>query len=303
MYKILTLGARGNILCQVNRIDKGLKSIGCELVTENLDIIYANDAGNHKEAIALKKKYPSAKLILNVLDVPLHLSNIRDIIADLNNNFYSADIVTTISETVRLQMLNIFPQLQKRGVPVIYQPIKPVKPLNLKRNDNLLAIGRVCDSNKRFNIALELAVTSGRVINVVGPEDPSNILPPNKFHYKKYINYLGVLSDKDLNIQYNTCAALLITSKIEGLCLPLCEGLITKTPILCCDDMQTAQELCPLIFISNNNLFDLSDKLTYITSGSEEINRVLTEYSDKYIKQFSPQSIAQNIINNYDPNK
>jgi glycosyltransferase involved in cell wall biosynthesis len=296
-YKILTLGARGNILCQLNRIDKGLKSLGHELTDINPDIIYVNDAGYHLEGIELKKKYPNAKLILNILDIPFHCKEVRDIIANLNNNFYSADIVTTISETVRLQMINIFPQLQKRGIPIIYQPIKPVRPLNLERNSNLLAIGRQNDPNKRFNIALELAVFTGRIINVVGPEDPSNILPPNKLHYKKYINYLGVLSDEDLNIQYNTCAAVLITSKWEGLNLPLIESLSCKTPVVCCEDMSTSLEFCPSEFICRASLYDMSEKLSYIINKNISLEKILIDTSIKYLDIFCDKSIANNILN------
>ena len=293
--RIKSLGAR-YILSQVDRIEDGFKLLGHELVEENPDIIYVNDAGYHKEGTELKKKYPTAKLILNTLDLPWHCREINEILNKLNVSFYYADAITTISSIVGVQILNTFTNTQKNGVSVIYQPAKPVSCLNLERRDRFLFVGRACDPNKRFNVGLELAGLSNRIIDVVGPEDPTEISRPQ---YRKFINYLGLVSDEQLNKEYNTHFATLVTGKIEGLSLSLIESLITKTPVICCEDMATANELCPKEFISRTNLYDMSEKVRFIASGHPSIKKALDEYSEKYKEQFSNKSVANNIIEIY----
>ncbi len=293
--RIKSLGARYT-LSQIDRIEDGFKLLGHELVEENPDLIYVNDAGYHKEGIELKKEHPTAKLILNVLDIPWNTREINEIINKLNVNFYSADAITTISSSVATQILNTFINTQKSGVSIIYQPSKPVSSENLERSDRFLFVGRACDSNKRFNIALELAGLSNRIIDVVGPENPTEISRPQ---YRKFINYLGLVSDEQLNKEYNTHFATLVTGRIEGLSLSLIESLITKTPVICCEDMATANELCPKEFISKTNLYDMSEKARFLQSGHPSIKKVLDEYSEKYKEQFSNKSVANKIIEIY----
>jgi glycosyltransferase involved in cell wall biosynthesis len=295
--RIKTFGAIGNTLCQLPRINEALlKNDFIEFAEENPDLIYVNDAGFHTEGIELKKKYPASKLILNVLDIPFHCKEIQDIVNNLGNNFHYADAITTISESVKKQMLYIFPGLQVKGLSVIYQPIKPVFPLDIERTSNLLFVGRANDSNKRFNLAMEIAALSARILDVVGPEDPTNSV---KYNYRKFINYMGLLEDEALNKEYNSHAATIISSKNEGLCLPLIESLCCKTPVVCCESMTTASELCPPEFISKESLFDLYEKLVFVTNGSKKVLDRLNECSEAYLQRFSPQQIANNIINTY----
>lgn len=297
--RIKTFGSR-YLLAQIDRIDQGFRDLDHELVEENPELIYCNDAGHHLQALEFKKKWPQAKLILNILDLPFHCKEIDDIILNLSIILPQADYITTISHTVAMQMFQCIPSTQQKGVSVIYQPIKPVYPLNLQRNDRLLMVGRLNDPNKRFNVALEVASLSNKIIDVVGPEDPTPFAKP---HYRKFINYLGIIDDERLNIEYNSHSAVLITGKIEGLCLPLIESLAVKTPVLVCEDMTTATEFAPKEFISHVNLFDLNQKLEYVVSGCDKVKEILDIYSEKYIKRFAPYRIAQNIVDLYEKQK
>lgn len=295
-YKILTLGGRGP-LCQQDRVDDGFKLLGHELVQESPNFIYCNDYNHHAKGIELKKKYPNSKLILNTLDLPSHVKEYGDILDQLSINFYQADAFTTISETVKEQMLSKFPHIQKKGVDVIYQPIKNVKPLNLKRNSNLMILGRVLDANKRAILSIYATKLSSLVLDVYGTDNIDLVLEQE---YKKIVKYGGLLTDKQLNIEYNSHAAVLITSQNEGLCLPLVEAICSKTPVVCCSDMTTSHEFCPPEFICEPTPFSIYDKIKYVTSGDIKIQKILDEYSEKYLKQFSPESVAYNIVKSYE---
>ncbi len=293
--KIKSLGGRGE-LCQISRIDDGFKMLGHELVDENPDLIYVNDHNYHKEGIELKKKYPTAKLILNCLDLPKHCKEYQQICDELSLNFYFCDAITTISNTVKEQMLSVFPHTQKNGISVIYQPVKPVKPVKLD-SAGISVFGRQNDGNKRFSLSLQSAMIAGLNIKVVGPEDPTQFLTPQ---YKKICKYVGLVSDKQLNVEYNNSSVVLICGVVEGISLSLIEALICKVPVVCCSDMQTAREFCPTEFICEPNPFNIADKIKYVTSGDERISKILDEYSEKYQKQFAPETIAWNIIQTYE---
>ncbi len=294
--KIKCFGHRG-ILGQVSRIENGFTLLGHELVDEYPDLIFANDKSSHLEAIQYKKKYPNAKLILSVQDLGNHCSDHKQIIDDLTINLMQADAVTTISETVKEQMLSVFPFLQKNGISTIYQPIKAVEPLKRERTSNLMALGRLSDPNKRIGLAIQAVAIYGGHLDLYGPDDITNFI--NR-EYKNFFTYKGIVSDKELNEAYNTHTAVLVTSLNEGINLPAIESLVCKTPLVCCSDMSTSKELIPKEFICETTPFSIADKIKYVTNGSKEINDILDEYSEKYIKQFSPESVSFNIIKCYE---
>ncbi len=259
-------------------------------------MIYANDYNHHREAIELKKKFPKSKLILNVLDLARNCAEHKEILDDLSINFYFCDAITTISETVKKQMLSVFPHIQNMGVSVVNQPIKSIKPLNLKRSENLMCAGRTGDPNKRTSLAIQAALINGKHLNLFGPDDITQFLAPQ---YKNNVTYKGLVDDKKLNEAYNTHAAVLITSLEEGLNLVAIEALCSKTPVVCVSDMSTSSEFIPKEFICEPNPFSISDKIKYITSGTEEIDKILTKYSDLYLRQFSSEKVAFNITSVY----
>ena len=74
--KVSILGADG-YTCQIPRIKEGMEALGYILSEESPDLIYSNDPRGYEKALFLKKKYPNAYLILNFLDVPWHIENIK----------------------------------------------------------------------------------------------------------------------------------------------------------------------------------------------------------------------------------
>ena len=95
--KVSILGSDGYV-CQIPRIKEGMEELGHILTEESPDLIYSNDPPGYEKALALKKKYPKAYLILNFLDIPWHRPNIRQQTELLVKNFFNkADAITVIS--------------------------------------------------------------------------------------------------------------------------------------------------------------------------------------------------------------
>lgn len=293
---ISTFGAKHE-LGQLNRINDGFKCLG-HIVDEDKvpDLIYANDPGGYKEAIELKQKFRSAKLILDVQDVPLHVKEINEWIRQRGIDFYFADKVCTISKTTKEDVLRIFPQLQIKGVDVIYQPIKPVSNLNLKRDNRLMSVGRMSDPNKNFSLILQTIPFLGLGLDIYGSDNVLNGIP---CYYGKVISYKGIVSDEDLNIAYNTHIAGIMCSNREGICLPIIESIVAGMFPIVTSNLQTAREFVPHEFICNPNSYDIINKLNYIINNKDKYIPILDEYGEKYSKMFSPVSVANNILDSF----
>ena len=76
--RIKSLGWTNKNLDQISRINCGFQELEHILVEdEDCDFIFCNDSSEYNLAIEYKNKYPNAKLILNVLDIPPHCLDIK----------------------------------------------------------------------------------------------------------------------------------------------------------------------------------------------------------------------------------
>ena len=74
--KFFMLGADG-FTCQMPRIRESILNLGHIISEDFPDLIYANDPTGYVKALSLKKKFPKSFLILNFLDIPWHLPNVK----------------------------------------------------------------------------------------------------------------------------------------------------------------------------------------------------------------------------------
>ena len=150
--KVSILGADGYV-CQIPRIKEGMKALGHTVTNDSPNLIYSNDPRGYNEALSLKKRYPSAYLILNFLDIPWHLPNIKEQTELLAKNYFSkADVVTTISFKVQKDLAKFY----DKTIYVIYNPIKDVYlDEKIKKNNTFFYVGRVFDPVKRFSLVQE----------------------------------------------------------------------------------------------------------------------------------------------------
>jgi len=283
--KVTVLGADG-YTCQVPRIKDGLKKLGHVLSEDSPDLIYANDPTGYNKGIILKKKFPKSYLIFNFLDVPWHIPNVDKQTKLLVEHFLEkADAVSVISFKVKKDLAKFL----SKKIEVIYNPIKDVfYDKNIKKNNDFLYVGRANDPIKRISLvreSLSKVNNSIKEIKICGSENPG------------FGNYVGVVSDDELNTLYNSSKFILLPSKAEGIGLPMIEGMICGAIPITCSDNLTAKEFSPLDFICEPNALSMIDKINKLNQEYEKKREVVIKIGEKYKIQFDKITIAKNILN------
>ena len=283
--KVSILGADG-YTCQIPRIKEGMEILGHVLSKESPDVIYSNDPRGYNEALELKKKYPSSYLILNLLDIPWHLPDIKKQTQLLVKHYLEkADSVTTISNKVKNDLTRFY----DKTIHVIYNPIKDVHlDEKIKKNNTFFYVGRATDPIKRFSLVREslTKIKEGeKNLKVCGTQDP------------KFGNYLGIIKDRQLNEIYNSSKYVLLPSKAEGLGLPMIEGMICGAIPITCSDNLTAKEFLPVDFICEPDAQSIVSKVEELEKNYNKKREISLKFGNKYKLQFDKKNIAKNIIN------
>ena len=289
--KVAVFGSDGYVN-QIPRIKEGMEMLNHVISKNSPDLIYSNDPRGYDEALLLKKKYPDSFLILNFLDIPWHIENIHEqTIALVKNYFLLADAVTTISFKVKKDLEKYY----DKEINVIYNPIKDVNlNENIKKNNSFFYVGRVSDPVKRFELVRESIskIKSGeKNIKVCGSIDPG------------FGNYLGIISDEELNELYNSSKFVLLPSLAEGIGLPMIEGMICGAIPITCSDNLTAKEFSPPDFICEPNPQAIINKIEELNKNYENKRKIALNFGKKYKVQFDKKNIAKNIINIFNSKK
>ncbi len=283
--KVSIFGADG-FTCQIPRLKEGLEALGHVISEESPDLIYSNDPRGYNQALLLKRKYPKAYLILNFLDVPWHMPDIEEQTKSLVKNYFlHADALTAISFKVK----NDLGKFYKGKINVIYNPIKDVYlDEKIKKNNTFLYVGRAKDPIKRIQLAHDALVKmpeGAKNIKICGTENPG------------FGNYMGVVSDKDLNYLYNSSKFVLLPSKAEGIGLSMIEGMICGCIPITCSDNLTAKEFSPIEFICEPSPNVMIKKIEELNEKYTEQRTKALKIGKKYKIQFDKITIAKNIIN------
>lgn len=283
--KFLMFGADG-LTCQMPRIREAMLNLGHIISEESPDLIYANDPTGYEKAFSLKKKFPNSFLILNFLDIPWHFPNVEKQTKLLIDHFLlKSDAVTVISYKVK----NDLSKFLNKAIQVIYNPVKDVfYNNNIKKNNNFLYVGRANDPIKRISLVKESLSKIKNEIDIVkicGSENPG------------FGNYLGVISDSELNKLYNSSKFLLLPSKAEGLGLPMIESMICGAIPITCSDNLTAKEFSPVEFICEPNAESIISKIEKLDKEYGNNRQKAIQVGKKYKIQFDKINIAKNIIN------
>ena len=282
--KFFMLGADG-FTCQMPRIRESILNLGHIISEDFPDLIYANDPTGYEKALSLKKKFPKSFLILNFLDIPWHLPNVKKQTELLVEHFLNkADIVTVISFKVKKDLKKFF----SKKIEVIYNPIKDVfYDKTIKKNNTFLYVGRANDPVKRIGLikdSLSKINNSIKEIKICGSENPG------------FGNYLGVISDKELNKLYNSSKFVLLPSSAEGLGLPMIEGMICGAVPITCSDNLTAKEFSPLEFICEPNSLSFINKINELDKDYDNKRKIALSNGEKYKIQFNKINIAKKIL-------
>lgn len=269
-----------------NLIKEGFTKLGHEISDENPELIYANDPRGYKEAMQIKKKYKEVPLIFNLLDIPWHMPNIQQQTKLLVSQFLNqADFVSVISLKVKKDLSQFF----NKKIHVIYNPIKDVYyDEKILKNNMFLFVGRANDPIKRFDLVRDtlIKIKDGiKKIKVCGAENPN------------FGDYLGYVSDEELNNLYNSAQFVLLPSKAEGIGLPMIESMICGALPITCSDNETAKEFLPRDFICAPNPKSMLEHIKKLENEYENKRNLAFEFGKKYKEKFNKNSIAENILN------
>ena len=267
-------------------IKEGFKKLGHEISNENPELIYANDPRGYKEAIMVKTKYKNATLILNILDIPWHMPNIQQQTKLLVNEFLiRADFVSVISLKVKRDLS----QFLNKKIHVVYNPVKDVYyDENILKNNMFLYVGRANDPIKRFNLVRNtlFKIKDGvKKIKICGAENPD------------FGNYLGYVSDEELNNLYNSTQFVLLPSKAEGIGLPMIESMICGALPITCSDNEAAKEFLPPDFICEPEPQSILEHIEKLDKEYSVKRKLAFKFGKEYKERFSKSAIAKNILN------
>lgn len=280
--KIKTYAYR-HLTDQISRIEDGFKNLGHELEQnpENADVLYLHDRTFEDYDFIKNLK---AKKIFHVLDVPIHILNKSDL--EKWSKFLNlADVITCNSNKVKKD-IKLF---LNHDATTVYDPIKDVCDLKITNNDiKMLFVGRANEPVKRFELIKKyfsyFNLPDKKILNVCGNENPN------------FGNYLGLLSDQDLNRIYNESSIVFLPSSFEGIGLPMIEALVCKKMPICCSDNETAREFLPDYFLCEPNIFSINEKILDYLKNRQKYDIMISELSKKYLQQFNKNNIAKNIL-------
>jgi len=267
-------------------IIEGFEKLGHESSSEQLDLIYSNDPRGYERSLILKKQNPNSTLIFNLLDIPWHMPNIEKQTKLLIEHFLKkADIVTVISFKVKND-LSKFTNIKTH---VIYNPCRDVyHDDNIKKDSSFLFVGRANDPVKRIGLvrdSLSQIQDGLKNLKICGEQDPG------------FGNYLGYVSNDKLNKLYNASKYLLLTSKAEGIGLPMIEAMICGSIPILCSDNETAKEFLPNDFICNPDPISIVKKIDDLNKNYSAKRELALKLGEKYKKVFDKVNIAKNILN------
>ena len=272
---------------QLPRYREAFKELGHELSSDNPNLIYANDPTGYVEAIKLKNTFKNALLILHFLDVPWHFPNAyKQTVLLAENYLLKADIIAANSEKVKKDLSQFVPD---KKIHVTYDVSKDVYlDEKIKKNNMFLYVGRANDPIKRIKLVQESInkiPEAIKNIKICGTENPG------------FGNYLGMISDAELNKLYNSSKFVLLPSKAEGIGLPMIEGMICGAVPITCSDNLTAKEFSPSEFICEPNALSIVNKIEEIDKEYDNKRKIAIKMGEKYKIQFNKKNIAKNIIN------
>ena len=225
-------------------------------------------------------------MIFNLLDIPWFMPNILSQTKMLVNTYLNqADAITVLSQKVKKDLS----QFSDREIHVIYNPVRDVYyDENIKKENQFLFVGRANDPVKRIDLVYKSLskIDDGlKNLKICGEQNPG------------FGSYLGYVSNNELNKLYNASKYVLLTSKAEGIGLPMIEAMICGSIPILCSNNETAKEFSPADFICDPDPQAIVKKINSLDKDYAEKRKKAIDLGKKYEKMFDKISIAKNILN------
>ncbi len=288
--------------CQRSQLEAGFAALGheCTKDWQHPDVAFVF-VGNpeYNEDILTAARANVKKVILNVLDLPIHTPDGMRWINGWRAQLSDAQRVTSISDYTQSQLLSIC-CIQSD---VIYYPMKAISRTGgapKYQQYRALCMGRLNDVNKRYHVSLAALYYAGlqrHEIAVVGPEDPHT-----------WETYLGVVDDQALNDLYNSVDYVLMPSVVEGLGLPAIEAACAGAIPIVLPHLSTYEELWAgspmgLWYQTFTSPGKIADFMIYMDENPAEkqiMKDAMYAYAQAhFVPKFSAVEVAKRIIGIY----
>ncbi len=249
------------------------------------DVVYVNNAW-YDEVITAK---PAGVKVFNVLDLAPHIADFP--VAKLKAQLAHADIITSISETVRVDLL----KRTEYNSTIIYQPIQKIFRKNEKKYPHFkyMFCGRVQDPNKRARLGLD-------ALNMLGVSWNNVLTTGTEFH--GFGAYVGLLDEEQLNDVFNSVEYVIFPSREEGIGLPAIEAIAAGAIPVLCYDLSTLKEFFP--FPEYDSVCASAECIARFISQFEDNpdckqafrEKLYTHYKQNLEQKFSINEVASKIL-------
>ena len=234
---------------------------------------------------------------------------------------YHADVVITVSKTVKNEIITKFPKTKDKIVAInngVFEGIKPLKEYleydneilnSLKEEKFFLFVGTI-EKRKNLGVVIDAFIklkkqyTEAKNFKLVlagrfgfGYEDYKKTAESSD--WKKDIIFTGYISESDCNRLYNSAAAFIFPSVYEGFGVPQLECMKCYLPIIL-SDIPTNREVSRDYgeFFSLNDIDGLIDKMKIFVFDQYD-KKHKKRLADEYIKEFGWDTIAKKHIEIY----
>lgn len=230
------------------------------------------------------------KNILHLHGAPLNNSEIGTLSIEKPSAFIS------VSKNVKEKWIELYPKLNKKLIKVVYPNIneKKFKPMNLKRDIDLLFVGRFILIKGIYDLlkAIRLLKRNIKVVLVGdGPEKENIKKTIKEFKISNKIKIFSKIPDKELSILYNRAKITVFPSYAkEGMVLTMLEAASSEAAIItsnACSMPEFVKHYKTGLLVEPQNPLDLSNKIKILLNDEKLRRRLGLNARKEIIKEWN----------------
>lgn len=215
----------------------------------------------------------------------------------------NSEAIVCISKNTANDLINFIPSVEKKRIRIIYNGVsgdyKPLPDFQGSRRDSVLFVG-MRSNYKNFKFSVEaLCATKYKLIICGAPLTTDEKCFLNEKLGEDRYNYVGRVSNQQLNQLYNSVHCLAYPSSYEGFGIPILEAQRAKCPVIALNTSSIPEVMGPKSFLLNNlSVSDFRNKLEQL-----ENDRIRTEIVEKgfdYSQKFSWKKMASEYMDLYE---